>query len=125
MPCTILPILGDSCIAGEIAPRVTSSYGPCGDSCPLRFVSVKRISYFFASIPGLSNPDRSSPELPRGLEGDNAARAYVSTSRPARVPAGTRQGLGAGTACAACPPGAARPAHAAGFYDTKDPESRV
>ena len=52
MPCTILPILGDSCIAGEIAPRVTSSYGPCGDSCPLRFVSVKRISYFFASIPG-------------------------------------------------------------------------
>ena len=76
-------------------------------------------------LPGLSNPDRSFPELPRGLEGDNAARAYVSASRPARAPAGARQGLGAGTACAACPPGAARPAHAAGFYDTKDPESRV
>ncbi len=73
----------------------------------------------------LANPDHSSPELPRGLEGDNAARAYVSTSRPARAPAGTRQGLGAGNACAACPPGAARPAHAAGFYDTKEPESRV
>jgi hypothetical protein len=70
-------------------------------------------------------PYRSSPELPRGLEGDNTERAYVSTSRSARAPAGTRQGLGARTASAARPPGAARPAHASGFYHTKELESRV